>query len=167
SGTTGRPKGCALTHANFFAEVDNAVELLHPVFRSVSAEPASTLLFLPLSHVFGRMVAIGCLRARVRLGHAPSIQTDDLLADLASFRPTFLLAIPYVLEKVFNTGRATAEKMGRAASFDRAARIARAYGEAVEAQEHGAGPGPGGALNAARKLYDPLVYRRIRTAHGG
>ncbi|KIZ13319.1 AMP-dependent synthetase/ligase [Streptomyces natalensis] len=167
SGTTGRPKGCVLTHANFFAEVDNAVALLHPVFTSVSAEPASTLLFLPLSHVFGRMVAIGCLRARVRLGHAPSIQTDDLLADLASFQPTFLLAIPYVLEKVFNTGRAIAEKMGRAASFDRAARIARAYGEAVEAQEHGQGPGPGVALKAARKLYDPLVYRRIRAALGG
>ncbi|WP_189300383.1 AMP-dependent synthetase/ligase [Streptomyces albospinus] len=167
SGTTGRPKGCVLTHANFFAEVDNAVELLHPVFRSVSDEPAATLLFLPLSHVFGRMVAVGCLRARVRLGHAPSIQTDEFLADLAGFRPTFLLAIPYVLEKVFNTGRATAEKMGRAASFDRAVRIARAYGEAVEAQEHGTGPGPGVALRAARKLYDPLVYRRIRSALGG
>ncbi|MFI9049536.1 AMP-dependent synthetase/ligase [Streptomyces sp. NPDC053427] len=167
SGTTGRPKGCALTHANFFAEVDNSVELLHPVFKSVSAEPAATLLFLPLSHVFGRMVAIGCLRARVRLGHAPSIQTEDLLADLATFQPTFLLAIPYVLEKVFNTGRATAEKMGRAASFDRAARVARSYGEAVEAQEHGTGHGPGVALKAARKLYDPLVYRRIRAALGG
>ncbi|MEV6079346.1 AMP-dependent synthetase/ligase [Streptomyces sp. NPDC052069] len=167
SGTTGRPKGCVLTHGNFFAEVDNAIELLHPVFKSVSAYPASTLLFLPLSHVFGRMVAIGCMRARVRLGHAPSIRTEDLLADLAGFKPSFLLAIPYVLEKVYNTGRATAEKMGRASSFDRAARIAQRYGEAVEAAEHGRGPGPGLGLRAARALYDPLVYRRIRAALGG
>jgi long-chain acyl-CoA synthetase len=125
------------------------------------------LLFLPLSHVFGRMVAVGCLRARVRLGHAPSIATEDLLADLAGFRPTFLLAIPYVLEKVYNTGRATAEKMGRAASFDRAARIARRYGEAMVARQVGAGPGPSPGLRLAHALYDPLVYRRIRAALGG
>ncbi|WP_373316987.1 AMP-dependent synthetase/ligase [Streptomyces sulfonofaciens] len=167
SGTTGRPKGCVITHGNFFAEVDNAVELLHPCFRSITKEPASTLLYLPLSHIFGRMVAVGCLRARVRLGHAPSIRTEDLLADLAGFRPTFLLAIPYVLEKVFNTGRATAEKIGRAASFDRAAAVARRYGEATQARLFGTGPGPGPALRLARALYDPLVYRRIRAALGG
>ncbi|GGR80715.1 long-chain acyl-CoA synthetase [Streptomyces nojiriensis] len=161
SGTTGQPKGCVITHANFFAQVDNAVELLHPVFKSVSKDPASTLLFLPLSHVFGRMVAVGCMRARVKLGHAPSIRTEDLLADLAGFRPTFLLAIPYVLEKVYNTARATAEKMGRASSFDRAARIAQRFAETAEART------PGPVLRLARSLYDPLVYRRIRAALGG
>ncbi|WP_405831482.1 MULTISPECIES: AMP-dependent synthetase/ligase [unclassified Streptomyces] len=161
SGTTGQPKGCVITHANFFAQVDNAVELLHPVFKSVSTDPASTLLFLPLSHVFGRMVAVGCMRARVKLGHAPSISTEDLLADLAGFRPTFLLAIPYVLEKVYNTARATAESMGRASSFDRAARIAQRLGELAK------GKAPGLVLRAGRALYDPLVYRRIRAALGG
>ncbi|WP_435969529.1 AMP-dependent synthetase/ligase [Streptomyces sp. Qhu_M48] len=158
SGTTGRPKGCALTHANFFAEVDNAVRLLHPVFVSGSKEPAATLLFLPLSHVFGRMVAVGCVRARVRVGHAPSVEGEELLTDLAGFRPTFLLAIPYVLEKVFDSARATAERGGKAASFDRAARVARRYGREAA---------PSLSLRAARTLYDALVYRRIRGALGG
>ncbi len=167
SGTTGDPKGCVITHGNLFAEVDNAIELLYPIFREVTDEPASTLLFLPLAHVLGRIVAIGCVRARVRLGHAPSIRTEDLLADLAGFQPTFLFAIPYLLEKVYNTGRAMAEKMGRASSFDRAARIARRYGAAAEAEQHGTGSGPGLALRATRSLYDALVYRRVRAALGG
>ncbi|MCW7946088.1 long-chain fatty acid--CoA ligase [Streptomyces hygroscopicus] len=167
SGTTGRPKGCALTHGNFLAEVDNAVELLHPVFRSKTSDEPSTLLFLPLSHVFGRMVAVACIRARVRLGHAPSMKADDLLADLASFRPTFLLAIPYMLEKVYNNARATAERGGRGVLFDRAAGVARRYGEALEARQHGTGPGPSRALKTTRAVYDPLVYRRIRGALGG
>ncbi|MGX1132376.1 long-chain acyl-CoA synthetase [Streptomyces glaucescens] len=167
SGTTGRPKGCALTHGNFLAEVDNAIELLYPVFKARTDEEPSTLLFLPLSHVFGRMVAVACVRARVRLGHAPSLKAEDLLADLAGFRPTFLLAIPYMLEKVFNNARATAESGGKAGAFDRAVNTARRYGEAVEARRHGTGPGPGAALKAARALYDPLVYRRIRGALGG
>lgn len=168
SGTTGRPKGCVLTHGNFLSEVDNAVELLYPVFRSLRADAqASTLLFLPMSHVFGRMVAIGCMQARVRLGHAPSVRTEDLLADLESFRPTFLLAIPYVLEKVFNTARATAERMRRASSFDRAERVAVRWGDAAEQARQGGGRGPGLGVRAARGLYDTLVYRRIRAALGG
>jgi long-chain acyl-CoA synthetase len=167
SGTTGRPRGCALSHGNFLCEVDNAVELLHPVFRPRTGEEPSALLFLPLSHVFGRMVAVACVRARARLGHAPSLGTEDLLADLASFRPTFLPAIPYMLEKIYNSARAAAERGGRAASFDRAASVARRYGEAVEARRHGTGPGPTRSLKTARAFYDPLVYRRIRTSLGG
>ncbi|MFJ4688045.1 AMP-dependent synthetase/ligase [Streptomyces sp. NPDC088789] len=167
SGTTGRPKGCALTHGNFLAEVDNAIELLYPVFKARTDEEPSTLLFLPLSHVFGRMVAIACVRARVRLGHAPSLKAEDLLADLAAFRPTFLLAIPYMVEKVYNSARARAERGGKSGTFDRAARVARRYGEAVEAGRGGTGNGPGRGLRTARALYDPLVYRKIRNALGG
>ncbi|MFI0544489.1 AMP-dependent synthetase/ligase [Streptomyces sp. WSLK1-3] len=168
SGTTGRPKGCVLSHGNFLAEVDNAIELLFPVFKSKSDEPdLATLLFLPISHVFGRMVAIACVRARVRLGHAPSLQAEDLLADLASFRPTFLLVIPYMLEKVFNNARAKAESGGRVSVFDRATNVAVRYGEAMETRHAGTGSGPGAALKAARTFYDPLVYRRIRNAMGG
>ncbi len=131
SGTTGRPKGCAITHGNFLAEVDNAIELLYGVFKNKADEEPSTLLFLPYSHVFGRMVAVACIRARVRLGHAASLKSEDLLADLASFQPTFLLAIPYMLEKVFNNARAKAEKGGRGKVFDRATSVARRYGEAL------------------------------------
>ncbi|RPF35461.1 long-chain fatty acid--CoA ligase [Streptomyces sp. TLI_185] len=166
SGTTGRPKGCVLTHGNFLAEVDNATELLYPIFKSKSEDPA-TLLFLPMSHVFGRMVAIACIRARVRVGHAASLQADDLLADLGTFRPTFLLCIPYMLEKVYNNARAKAEVGGRVSAFDRAASVAVRYGEAMEARHAGTGSGPGAALKASRAFYDPLVYRRIRNAMGG
>ncbi|WP_210592716.1 long-chain fatty acid--CoA ligase [Streptomyces sp. GESEQ-35] len=167
SGTTGRPKGCALTHGNFFAEVDNAIELLYPIFKSRTSEEPSVLLFLPMSHVFGRMVAIACVRARVRLGHAPSLKPDELLPDLASFKPTCLLAIPYMLEKIFNSARARAESGGRVSSFDRAANVAIKYGEATEAKQARSGSGPNRALKAARTFYDPLVYRRIRNAMGG
>ncbi|WP_329250103.1 long-chain fatty acid--CoA ligase [Streptomyces sp. NBC_01478] len=167
SGTTGRPKGCVLTHANLHAEAANMVELLHPLFTEVTGQVASTLLFLPLAHIMGRTLQIACLMARIEVGHCPSIKPDELRPALREFRPTFLVGVPYLFEKIHDAGRATAEKMGRAASFDRADRIAVRFGEAYLNKFLGTGKGPGPGLYAAWALYDLLVYRRIRKELGG
>ncbi|MFD8044351.1 AMP-dependent synthetase/ligase [Streptomyces chartreusis] len=167
SGTTGRPKGCVLTHANLHAEAANTVELLHPIFKEVTRQTASTLLFLPLAHILGRSLQIACLMARIEIGHCPSIKPDELRPALKEFRPTFLVGVPYLFEKVHDTGRATAEKMGRAASFDRADRVAVRFGEAYLDKFLGTGKGPGPGLYAAWALYDLLVYRRVRKELGG
>jgi long-chain acyl-CoA synthetase len=167
SGTTGRPKGCVLTHANLHAEAANMVELLHPLFTEVTGQVASTLLFLPLAHIMGRTLQIACLMARIEIGHCPSIKPDELRPALKEFRPTFLVGVPYLFEKIHDAGRATAEKMGRAASFDRADRIAVRFGEAYLSKFLGTGKGPGPGLYAAWALYDLLVYRRIRKELGG
>ncbi|MFG2632968.1 AMP-dependent synthetase/ligase [Streptomyces sp. NPDC048362] len=167
SGTTGRPKGCVLTHANLHAEAANTVELLHPVFQAVTGQAASTLLFLPLAHILGRTLQLACLLARIETGHFPSVRPDELRPALREFRPTFLVGVPYLFEKIHDTGRATAEKIGRAASFDRAERIAVRFGEAYLHKFLGTGKGPGPGLYAAWALYDLLVYRRIRKELGG
>ncbi|MFI6334624.1 AMP-dependent synthetase/ligase [Streptomyces sp. NPDC050535] len=167
SGTTGRPKGCVLTHANLHAEAANTVELLHPVFEEVTGQTASTLLFLPLAHIMGRTLQIACLMARIEVGHCPSIKPDELRPALREFRPTFLVGVPYLFEKIHHTGRATAEKIGRAASFDRADRVGVRFGEAYLNKFLGTGKGPGPGLYAAWALYDLLVYRRIRRELGG
>ncbi|MEU9699348.1 AMP-dependent synthetase/ligase [Streptomyces sp. NPDC047981] len=167
SGTTGRPKGCALTHGNLHAEARATVELLHPVFEAVTGQPASTLLFLPLAHILGRMIQLACLMARIEIGQFPSIKPDELRPELRRFRPTFVVGVPYLFEKIHDTGRATAEKLGRGASFDRADSIAVRYGEASLSHVLGQGPRPGAGLTAAHALYDLLVYRRIRKELGG
>ncbi|MFF5159296.1 AMP-dependent synthetase/ligase [Streptomyces sp. NPDC000348] len=167
SGTTGRPKGCVLTHANLYAEAVNTVELLHPVFKEVTGQTASTLLFLPLAHVLGRTIQIACLLARIEIGHFPSIKPDELRPALKAFRPTFLVGVPYLFEKIHDTGRATAEKIGRGASFERAHRVAVRFGEAHLNRFLGRGRGPGPGLYAAWALYDLLVYRRVRKELGG
>ncbi|MFB6939293.1 AMP-dependent synthetase/ligase [Streptomyces chartreusis] len=167
SGTTGRPKGCVLTHANLHAEAANTVELLHPIFKEVTRRTASTLLFLPLAHILGRSLQIACLMGRIEIGHCPSIKPDELRPALKEFRPTFLVGVPYLFEKIHDTGRATAEKMGRAASFDRADRVAVRFGEAYLDKFLGTGKGPGPGLYAAWALYDLLVYRRVRKELGG
>ncbi|MDX6361492.1 MAG: long-chain acyl-CoA synthetase [Streptomyces sp.] len=167
SGTTGQPKGCVLTHANLHAEAANTVELLHPIFQAVTGQIASTLLFLPLAHILGRSLQIACLMARIELGHCPSLKPDELRPALREFRPTFLVGVPYLFEKIHDTGRATAEKIGRGASFDRADRIGVRFGEAYLNKFLGRGKGPGPGLYAAWALYDLLVYRRIRKELGG
>ncbi|MEU6772676.1 AMP-dependent synthetase/ligase [Streptomyces sp. NPDC046759] len=167
SGTTGRPKGCVLTHANLHAEAANTVELLHPVFEAVTGQTASTLLFLPLAHVLGRTLQIACLLARIELGHCASVKPDELRPMLKEFRPTFLVGVPYLFEKIHDTGRATAERIGRGASFDRADRVGVRFAEAYLKKFLGTGKGPGIGLYAAWALYDLLVYRRVRKELGG
>ncbi|WP_317443450.1 AMP-dependent synthetase/ligase [Streptomyces collinus] len=167
SGTTGRPKGCVLTHANLHAEAANTVELLHPVFQAATGRTASTLLFLPLAHILGRALQLACLLARIETGHFPSVRPDELRPALKEFRPTFLVGVPYLFEKIHDTGRATAERIGRGASFDRAERIAVRFAEAHLRKFLGTGKGPGPGLYAAWALYDLLVYRRIRRELGG
>ena len=167
SGTTGRPKGCVLTHANLHAEAANTIELLHPIFTEITGKTASTLLFLPLAHILGRTIQIACLKARIEIGHCPSIKPDELRPELKSFGPTFVVGVPYLFEKIHDTGRAMAEKLGRGSSFERADRIAVRFGQAQLAKYLGTGPGPSLGLYAAWALYDLLVYRRIRKELGG
>ncbi|MFF9043213.1 AMP-dependent synthetase/ligase [Streptomyces parvulus] len=167
SGTTGRPKGCVLTHANLHAEAANTVELLHPIFKEVTGQTASTLLFLPLAHILGRTIQIACLLARIEIGHFPSIKPAELRPALKSFRPTFLVGVPYLFEKIHDTGRATAEKIGRGASFERAHRLAVRFGAAHLDRFLGRGKGPAARLWAGWALYDLLVYRRVRAELGG
>ena len=156
SGTTGRPKGCELTHGNFMTEVGVAVPELGELFDS---ETASTLLFLPLAHVFARIIQVGAVRAGVRLGHSADIAR--LMPDLAEFRPTFVLAVPRVFEKVFNTASQRATSEGRGGVFERAADTAIAYSRALD---RGKVPV---SLRARHAVFSRLVYARLRAALGG
>ena len=158
SGTTGRPKGCELTHANLLADVRNA---FHGPLAQVTEIPGtSTLLFLPLAHVFARIIQVGCLEGGVVLGHCGDL--NALLPALASFRPTFILAVPRVFEKVFNTAEQKAAGDGKGAIFGRAAAVAIAWSRALD------GPaGPCVGLRAQHLLFDRLVYGKLRAALGG
>ncbi|MFI9237726.1 AMP-dependent synthetase/ligase [Streptomyces sp. NPDC053079] len=167
SGTTGRPRGCVLTHANFMAEADNVLRRYEQVFRSRPGDEASTLLFLPLAHVFGRMVQVAAVRGRVRLGHQPQLSAAALLPALQSFRPTFVLAVPYVFEGLFASARRTAELEGRGRPFEKAVDVAVRYAQALEDKAFGRGPGPGTTLRVQHQVFDKLVYARIREALGG
>lgn len=156
SGTTGRPKGCMLTHGNFMVELGVAVVELDVLFED---DDSSTLLFLPLAHVFARIIQIGCVRSRTRLGHSSDIK--NLVHDLQEFRPTFVLAVPRVFEKIFNTASQRATADGRGGIFDKAAEIAIAYSRGLDKGR------PSIAVRAQHLVFSRLVYAKLRNALGG
>jgi long-chain acyl-CoA synthetase len=157
SGSMGRPKGCVLTHSNFVELSRNAAVAL----SDVVADPrgASTLLFITTAHVFARFISVLCVHGGVRVGHQPD--TKQLLPAMASFKPTFLLAVPRVFEKVYNSAEQKAEGEGKGSIFRRAADVAIRHSQAVEA-----GDVPFG-LKVQYALFNRLVYGKLRAALGG
>jgi long-chain acyl-CoA synthetase len=158
SGTTGRPKGCELTHENLLSVIRNT--FMGPLAAIHSVSGASTLLFLPLAHVFARVIEIGCLESGIVLGHCDDMA--NLLPELASFQPSFVLAVPRVFEKVYNGAESKAVADGKGKIFARAAATAVAYSESLDAPS-----GPGLRLRAEHAVFDRLVYNKLRAALGG
>jgi long-chain acyl-CoA synthetase len=162
SGTTGRPKGCAITHANLLADTRNATA---GALTELFDFSGSTLLFLPLAHAFARIIQVACLESGIVLGHTPSV--TNLVSDLASFQPTFLLAVPRVFEKVYNTAQQQAsESAVKSRIFKAAADTAIAYSQALDSGA-GGGRGAGTVLVLRHRLFDRLVYGKLRNAVGG
>ncbi|MFJ4845889.1 MULTISPECIES: AMP-dependent synthetase/ligase [unclassified Streptomyces] len=157
SGTTGRPKGCVLSHRAFFAECGNVVERLKPLFRTGDS---SVLLFLPLAHVFGRLVEVASVMAPIKLGHVSDIK--NLTGELSSFRPTMLLGVPRVFEKVYNSARAQAQAGGKGKIFDKASDVAIEFSRALDSAN-----GPSLGLRFKHKVFDRLVYSKLRAVLGG
>lgn len=155
SGTTGRPKGCELTHGNFVELSDNALALLGDVVN----EQAKTIMFLPMAHVFARFISVLAVAAGATVAHTPDIK--HLLPDLQSYRPTFILAVPRVFEKVYNSALTKAEDGGKGAIFHRAAETAIAFSKARQAGHVGLG------LKLRHTIFDKLVYGKLRAAMGG
>jgi long-chain acyl-CoA synthetase len=157
SGTTGKPKGVQLTHGNFLAECGNVVQGASELFLKPGG---STLLFLPVAHVFGRMVQIGAITSGLHLAHC-SDPVTRLPMDLASFKPTFVLAVPRIFEKIYNGAEARAEAAGKGKIFKKAADVAIAYSEALD--KKGMSP----VLKFKHAIFDKLVYSKLRAGMGG
>ncbi|KAA5826778.1 long-chain fatty acid--CoA ligase [Saccharopolyspora hirsuta] len=155
SGTTGRPKGCVLTHRNVLAEVRADIE----AFPQLTKPGNSMLMFLPMAHVLARAITIMCVYGRVTLGHTSDVK--ELVADLGSFRPTFVLAVPRVFEKVYNTAKQKAHGSGKGKIFDAAEETAVAYSRALDSGNAGL------PLKLKHLVFDKLVYGKLRAALGG
>jgi long-chain acyl-CoA synthetase len=156
SGTTGRPKGCELTHGNFLFDATSTTEGLDELF----GDDQSTLLFLPLAHVFARIIQVGCVQSGVRMGHTADIK--NLISDLAVFKPTFVLSVPRVFEKVYNTAKQRAHADGKGAIFDLAESVAIKYSESLDGN-----PVKRAAYEVPHRIFDSLVYSKLRAALGG
>ena len=163
SGTTGRPKGVELTHRNLLFDAMTTGEGLDEHFNDQS----STLLFLPLAHVFGRLIQIGCVLNRVRMAHTADIK--NLQPTLQEVKPTFLLSVPRVFEKVYNGAKQKAHADGKGKIFDRAEAVAIEYSRRLDGEGTGGplGAVTGVATTAQHKLFDRLVYAKLRQALGG
>jgi long-chain acyl-CoA synthetase len=157
SGSTGRPKGCVLTHSNFVELARNSATSLHEV---VETPGASTLLFITTAHVFARFISILNVHAGVKTGHQPD--TKKLLPALGSFQPTFLLAVPRVFEKVYNSAEQKAEAGGKGRIFRAAAAAAVEHSRRLQN-----GESIPFALKVKFALFDRLVYGKLRAAMGG
>ncbi len=155
SGTTGRPKGCQLTHSNLLYETRGAAECFPTLLR----KGERLLVFLPLAHVLARSLSMSAFANKVTIGYTSDIK--NLMATLAVFKPTAMVSVPRVFEKVYNAAELNAQDSGRGRIFDLAARTAIEWSTA---QDTG---GPGRLLRAAHALFDRLVYRKLRSALGG
>ncbi len=155
SGTTGKPKGCELTHGNFVELSENAAAALPEVAR----EGGQTIMFLPLAHVFARFISVLCVAAGATVAHTPDVK--NLLPDLQSYKPTFILAVPRVFEKVYNNSMLKAEDGGKGRIFHAGADVAIAWSKAEQAGKIPLG------LKVKHAVFDRLLYGKIRTAMGG
>ncbi|REH25328.1 MULTISPECIES: AMP-dependent synthetase/ligase [unclassified Streptomyces] len=166
SGTSGRALGCALSHRGLAAPCDT---LLAGWGHTVAppGEQGAVLAYLPFSHVYGLMIQNLCVRGGFLMAHEPALTGEALSSALRSFRPTYLYAVPSVLEKIYKNFLRTAQQAGHGALFERAAATARDFATALERRRLGRGTGPGLDLRLQHALYERTVYRRLRSALGG
>ncbi len=156
SGTTGNPKGVTFTHGNFISECSNVVQYAHVEFLKPGG---STLLFLPIAHVFGRMIQFGAIYAGLHLAHCGDI--NRLPQDLGTFKPTLVLAVPRIFEKVYNSAETKALETGKSKIFKKAVDIAVEYSQSLDTGKFSV------RSRALHLLFDRLVYSKIRAGLGG